>query len=1575
MERDYGEILCTAIDEIVSSRIQGIECDITKLCTIKDDSYAYEGKYVVSDGGAKFEAFSDDTSFRNGNSVLVTIPNGDFNLQKIIIGRVAATDTTPFKYTSPLSTMLKVEDDLMININESETGLLINKNNQSSAIKHLEIELSQRDINKYKGFTRLGISADFKCLLNNYDVTSGSYGIKLLIQADVMTKPGEINTDGIVELTLNTDDMYGNPYYFDNYFIQEKVFDISSIMNIKGISVYLYQDGQFKDSSNNYIPWAYTELDGTITPLRNNLFINNLQLYFGYELNRYKGETLEVFSYTSPLSFHQDREENKKEIGLRWIHQNKDSSITILEENDLTDRHEIHWFRYNYGYEKVNEYAGANWEEITPKENENYLYHSFEHSFNPDIKKQNEQIKVVGIIKEKINTEIFNNIFEDITSKYIFYELNNNRRQYKLKVIGQIIDDTYTWQYKLVYVNEIYDLLFENAKFYIIKNNNKIEVQILSNVDRIFFEKYNIRIKGSKNRYYIFFDRNDCSIKILNSNDFSIYWRQIEDEETKEKLNFYYYLDAENNEIELELVSDRIFEDMYKELTTIKIENYETLEEYYNAIDNIYIKYNGTEPAIEYLINKYTSNILKFENEIQVVDDLTYRAATALAIICEDGSEGNYFIYDQNGKIINEGQGNGDIKYFNILYQGQPLDPKKLSGNSYIKWYLPFDNDNNKANVNSKLHNTHTMVVKNEALWSYEKGEYKDKNNQQYFDVDFNDGVDYIGVKRTVKIDNNNIRSLQTKQPYMIKNFLTSQDSNNIVRCELFIDNVLHKTQEELHFGKAGSNGTNTTLVLEMINGKNALNVDGEDKSLQVRAILYNKNGKIIDFPETTFDEGEESEFKGKNIIWSWHSFSIDEEGEDKEYIKINGSNRATDLIQLDCLVNDVPQDNYYILKATVGGTPNLEAYLPIPIRTSNIPKIEGAKEVLYDYQGVPSYYSDAYVLYNENNQEIEEARESWDISTVGTDIRYLPQLKNITRGDKIDFKALVAAPFYSQGDNSKVCVYCNYENYKWSQPILVAQNHYNFDVLNQWNGGLTLDENNGTILSTMLGAGRKNERNEYSGVLIGDIQGGTNLNSSDTHTGVYGLHNGELSYALKDDGTATFGKAGHGQIKIDGNSGEIYSPNFKSNNSSGMLIDLDNGEINIHDNGYKKVCISPNGNENGKSYLSIYGQNNRSLIEISNNQYFLRSYNKAINPNGYGTLFDLDGGSLTIDGPGGEIYFSSKENADLFRITNKDGYPLLQMNDKKYYLQSSSYLGRAPLSLIKDDEEYYLYSNFFSSIKNGSTNEFELSQIIAVCKDNLYLVKDTENKLYGDFTKEEIDISNLNLDNLKIGDKIEFEETEIEVNMGNNGENNSSITETIKYTKKEYKEWFITTLNLLEKDVEPSGLNIDLINGKIDGYNLYLRGKGSNGEFLLDSGAPLTPFQIGKKFKVNWNGTLYCETVQYLGNKPPKSTYVINMNDNFYVTKGGGVGANSITAGTGTFSGGWFGGTANKAKEAESVPASGIKGIEASNMGLIALIYGGLKYTTEFGIGSLRQMDKDISELKSKVAALESKV
>jgi len=77
---DIREIICTAVDTIVSKKLEGLEYDITKLCTIVDDSSRSKGLYVVSDGTARFEAYSTDTTFREGNSVLVVIPNGDYNM-------------------------------------------------------------------------------------------------------------------------------------------------------------------------------------------------------------------------------------------------------------------------------------------------------------------------------------------------------------------------------------------------------------------------------------------------------------------------------------------------------------------------------------------------------------------------------------------------------------------------------------------------------------------------------------------------------------------------------------------------------------------------------------------------------------------------------------------------------------------------------------------------------------------------------------------------------------------------------------------------------------------------------------------------------------------------------------------------------------------------------------------------------------------------------------------------------------------------------------------------------------------------------------------------------------------------------------------------------------------------------------------------------------------------------------------------------------------------------------------------------------------------------------------------------
>jgi hypothetical protein len=57
-----------------------------------------------------------------------------------------------------------------------------------------------------------------------------------------------------------------------------------------------------------------------------------------------------------------------------------------------------------------------------------------------------------------------------------------------------------------------------------------------------------------------------------------------------------------------------------------------------------------------------------------------------------------------------------------------------------------------------------------------------------------------------------------------------------------------------------------------------------------------------------------------------------------------------------------------------------------------------------------------------------------------------------------------------------------------WTQPILIIQNRYPVPMVNKWDGlSLKIDNENGSILGRMIGAGRKEEDNSFSGVLIGD--------------------------------------------------------------------------------------------------------------------------------------------------------------------------------------------------------------------------------------------------------------------------------------------------------------------------------------------------------------------------------------------------------------------------------------------------------------------------------------------------------
>ena len=108
-------------------------------------------------------------------------------------------------------------------------------------------------------------------------------------------------------------------------------------------------------------------------------------------------------------------------------------------------------------------------------------------------------------------------------------------------------------------------------------------------------------------------------------------------------------------------------------------------------------------------------------------------------------------------------------------------------------------------------------------------------------------------------------------------------------------------------------------------------------------------------------------------------------------------------------------------------------------------------------------------------------------------------------------------------------------------------------------------NENEGYIVAPAIAAGKKDSENRFSGIMLGDW---SNTNAADDitrQTGIYGFHEGAVSFAFKEDGTGFIGKSGHGRINFDGNSSRITSNRFESN-LGGLMLDFNVGLIEMYE-------------------------------------------------------------------------------------------------------------------------------------------------------------------------------------------------------------------------------------------------------------------------------------------------------------------------------------------------------------------------------------------------------------------------
>ena len=298
--------------------------------------------------------------------------------------------------------------------------------------------------------------------------------------------------------------------------------------------------------------------------------------------------------------------------------------------------------------------------------------------------------------------------------------------------------------------------------------------------------------------------------------------------------------------------------------------------------------------------------------------------------------------------------------------------------------------------------------------------------------------------------------------------------------------------------------------------------------------------------------------------------------------------------------------NNLIILQVTLSGWGDydLTAYYPVPITTLDNAYINGPTEVIYLSNGEPTFSKEPYKLFV--NGEVDKTA-TWSIYYTSNSSQYstdpfVGALKNKEgeyRLNPTSFYVDGASIYGVQGKRGNDVV--------WTQPILVIQNKYPSAMVNQWDGKFYTDAEKNFLGVAQIAAGKKDKNtNTFTGVLIGDFDDNSDSSLS-RYTGVYGYNKGEQVYALRDDGTATFGRASTGQIQINGSSSTIQSNGFKDSSSdgvrtiTGLKLDLLKGNI-YASSGVFSGDITINYGGSSGSWYNNYGTRQQSLTTILDN-------------------------------------------------------------------------------------------------------------------------------------------------------------------------------------------------------------------------------------------------------------------------------------------------------------------------------------------------------------------------------------
>lgn len=1337
--------LLGAIDTVIGKRLGQLSYDKTIICTIIDDSKAKNGEYRVTDGSVKFWAKCENTGYHVDDQVRVSVPNGDATQEKFIVGKyVKDNSNTPITYMTPLSSVLQMSGNLCDN-NSGTYGLKASGPGADGKPTKTGLLLWSADVTNdnaamlnSKIYDVIYVQADFKTILSNYNIVSGSYGLVLSLGTTLSS--GAAGPP--VTCVFDSTQMLGNPYAFGIYTSQAAKFDIKNVGQISSIQLMLYQGGDFLHNTSSLEPVNIPVGDF------NNILVKNICVGFGTDVMGIADETVKIFT-TDDLRFDNkgaDTSNNVKHLKLAWY--NKNENGQYLGFDDGRDENG------NIKFVDEDEYLGLAGSNAQFKAQQNYDIPLDERglALATETKEIRDTLLKVSdslssdlktllmSFKSRCNIASYQDQFDDLISFVVEQSVSVNDKN----TLRAAVNDCYDWYIRAL--NEaaaIYNppLITSVQGGYSFKGTGinpgtspayhtaflSYFNSVISNfyTDDVFLPGLLELVTGTFSGYKgIYDDFNNRITTLLDQ--LQTQWTNALDLLSNNPTQIAEYFSGSYTftpwtEQDLSGYDNGYCVYWYRYRSGAEGDNYTSRGwervpgTGNNSIEGITVTLDGVNMAKEefkaivfFNHEPYESqNTLVFENQSPVVNAATALLSDNILISHSTDSHDAYQSYSVANTLVNRADQFTPRNLTVSFNHADGTADNKALVNAQIYWYVPKESTMLTYDVSDLASLNPDNKFTNDAHDSYEEGDPKPEHYKEGYTCFYKS----IGYGLTEEQANNGDYANDLTFCYRIADYYTPTASQNTILCEVVKDGNIYKSEITMTFACFGTSGTDYTLTIAPVGKQAALTNDHE---WELAINLYNAKNEAIEIPNLTIEQ-----------IVPHSRYSISQDG-NKCFVSC-----GTDTSKALC----------GILKATVtniqhsnnDNAVNLTSYFPIPYSSSVDCYIEGANMVIYDSQGAnPTYYKDKYQIFRqvqENGSTAVPPGGSWSISyTPGTEddnwdkiSGYMPILSddkllpvnmwvdggNVTYADEDD-EGTTHYAYVTYGNGTDVI---------WSQPILIIQNRYPSPMLNAWDGKLDINEDNGTIMSTMVGAGRKTKNNTFEGVLMGDIEAGAEFNPDNkSGLGIYGFNDGAQSFGFSIDGTAFLGKAGRGRILFDGNTGTIQSSSYSSHYDSGMKIDLDDGFIDMKGalkNPYVSISLVDEDDfneakaEHGKLYYpdSALPSGYREAIEWDDEQNYYYKVNDS--DNAY-EADDEKGSRVHIDIKNPYFYIESKAGNRLLNIGDQNAYEHnLALKDLGYYLKTDDY---NPSGWESDDRDWTTGSGMLIDLAAGKIDAYDFT-------------------------------------------------------------------------------------------------------------------------------------------------------------------------------------------------------------------------------------------------------------------------